>query len=135
VDGEPELPHQYPKDRELGDKLKTWGPAFIWILLNKYYPIYKASGLNTPLKVTQHTEKYKKDTDTYLEFLVDYYIITKDEKDSEPLNIVYNCFKDWYQQAYSSKPPPRKDFVNYLTDYKYKIVNGEIKGLKYKSDV
>jgi len=132
VDFVPNNPKQFPKDRDLCDKLKGWGPSFMYKLLNDYYQIYNKQGLKEPTKVTQYTDKYKKDTDTYYEYLKEVFNLTKNDEDEESLTSVYGSFKTWYMEAYSTKAPPRKDFVNYLTDAGYKVNEGIIKGLKYK---
>ena len=132
VDFVPNNPKQFPKDRDLCDKLKGWGPSFMYKLLNDYYQIYNKQGLKEPTKVTQYTDKYKKDTDTYYEYLKEVFNLTKNDVDEESLTSVYGSFKTWYMEAYSTKAPPRKDFVNYLTDAGYKVNEGIIKGLKYK---
>ena len=132
IDGKPKKPNQFPKDRDLCDKLKGWAPGLMWILLNKYYPIYDKQGLKEPAKVKLHTEKYKKDTDIYYEFIQETYNITNNSEDNEGITSAYCSFKSWHMEAYSSKAPPKKDFMNYLTDAGYKIHNNSIQGIKYK---
>lgn len=133
IDGVPKLPHQFPKDRELDDKLKKWKSAFVWFLINDYYPSYSKIGIKEPDKIRQYTDKYKKDTDTYYEFLRDTMIITKDDADIESVCSIYTIFKSWYLEGYSMRAPPRKDFNNYLTDAGYKISNGMVKGIRFQN--
>lgn len=132
VDGKPANAREFPKDRGLEERMKKWGPAFMWLLLNVYYPIYDRDGLNVPEKVMAFTDKYKKDTDTYYEYLRDVMVITKDKKDQESISVVYNNFKSWYFEGYSVRAPARKDFINYLIDAGYKLLNGSIRGMRFR---
>lgn len=139
VDGQPESPHQFSKDPELTEKLKTWKQAFMWLLLNVYYPEYQKNGLNAPKKVTQYTDKYKKDTDIYWEYISEHIEITNNDQDFESIIELYSSFKNWFLLAYQGTKmgkncPARKVFINYLTEAKYKINNNKIYGIKFKSD-
>ncbi|AYV81208.1 MAG: D5-like helicase-primase [Harvfovirus sp.] len=133
VDGVPNPEkNQYPKDMELSDKLKKWNQGFIWLLLKQYYPDYIDVGLKEPKKVTQFTDKYKKTTDIYYEYLAEHMEITKKDTDSESLNSMYASFKSWYTEGYSKNSlPNRKEFLNYLLDSGYKHEKGSIKGMRY----
>ncbi|AYV76011.1 MAG: D5-like helicase-primase [Terrestrivirus sp.] len=132
VDGPLQHNRQFPKDKELGEKMKNWGPAFSWILLSKYYPIYNKQGLFEPDKIKQFTDKYKKDTDTYYEYLRDIMVITKDPGDQESVANMYSNFKGWYFEGYSAKAPPRKDFANYIANAGYKVINGVVRGMRFR---
>lgn len=135
---EPKLPNQHAKDPELGEKLKTWNQGFMWLLLNVYYPYYCNNELKEPKKVTQFTDKYKKDTDIYWEYIYENIDITKNNEDSESLMNMYNSFRNWYCEAYAntkmgSSCPARKVFTNYLNDSAYKVENGKVYGVKFKA--
>ena len=134
----PTKPNQFAKDPELDEKMKTWNQGFMWLLLNVYYPMYCDKGLKEPKKVTQYTDKYKKDTDVYWEYLSENTAITKNEDDSESLKNMYASFKAWYNDRYSGtkmKLPLYKDFANYLNDSGYKIENGnKVLGIKFRSE-
>lgn len=132
VDGEPEHPHQFKKNRELGEELKKWNQAFIWLLLKIYYPIYMAKGLDEPKKVTAFTNKYKKASDIYLEYITENLHKVKDE-DSEYLSDIYRSFKGWYAESYAkSSVPPKKELREYLIGHEYKIENEKVFGVNIK---
>lgn len=124
------LPHQFFKNDNLMDDMKLWTAPFIWLLLHEYYPAYCKGGLGEPEKVKQYTNKYKKDSDTYLEYLADNTEKTGDEKDSESVAVVYKLFKAWYKDSYSNNPPPLKEFTGYLEGNGYLIERGHIKGIR-----
>jgi len=127
----PETINQFKKDYELLDKLELWKSAFIWYLLNKYYPIYKKNGLKEPAKVTQFTNNYKKQSDIFLEYFDSALDITKNNEDFESLDIIYLCLKQWYCDSYTGRCPyAKKDLVNYLTCNNFKIDKKYIYGVK-----
>ncbi|AYV84817.1 MAG: D5-like helicase-primase [Hyperionvirus sp.] len=133
VDGVPNPEkNQYQKDPDLADKLKKWNQGFIWLLLNQYYPDYIDHGLKEPKKVTQFTDRYKKNTDIYYEYLAEHMEMTKKDTDTENLNHMYASFRTWYTEGYTKMNcPNRKDFLNYLTDSGYKYDKGLVKGLRF----
>jgi len=132
---EPRQPNQFPKDPELEKKLKRWNQPLLWLLLKVYYPLYCADKLKEPAKVTQFTNKYKKDTDIYFEFLDATFTNTKNHDDYETTADMYSSFKGWFTESYSStktKFPSKKEFVNYLTEVaSYTIDNGKVRGVQF----
>lgn len=119
--GKPLKDHQFPRDYDLDEKLELWKKAFMWLLLNKYYPLYQKEGLKDPEthcepeKVLMYTRKYERDTDTFLDFFEGEDIeITGNKRDCETIVAVYEVFKAWYKAVYDSKPPNKKEFLEYL---------------------
>ena len=105
----------------------------MWLIINKYYPKLKKQKfkLHEPAKVTKNTQDYKAESDVYLEFLSDSIQITNDNNDKEFIEMVYSMFKEWYSSSYSTKPPPKKDFIKYLKNNKYKVDKQKIYGVKH----
>lgn len=129
----PKAANEFPKDRELTERLESWNRAFVWLLLNKYYPLYVKSGIIEPPLVTSFTDKYKKDVDMYWEFLLNNVEITKLDTDSENVAGLYVSFKSWYNESHTKNKncPDRKQFINYLEEAGYKMENGKVFGMKY----
>lgn len=137
LDDTPVGPKEFYKDPELKDKMEKWKRAFIWLLLNKYYPIYKNNGysIKEPEKVKVKTSKYREDSDVYFEFLNEYYTVydskepeynkTKLRKDD-----FYQAFRVWFRSSYNISIPSKKDVVEYLEENNYKIERGFIYGIK-----
>jgi len=128
---EPLLPHQFYKDPKLEDDMKKWPQPFMWLLINKYYPDYIKNGLAEPDKVLQFTNKYKKDSDVYLEFLSQCTEDPGDPEYEEPMSILYKMFKYWYKEAYSTAVPPQKEFDSYI-EGKFTIEARKVRGIKLK---
>ncbi len=124
-------PHQFYKDPKLDDDMKRWPQPFMWLLLNKYYPDYIKNGLGEPEKVLQFTNKYKKDSDVYLEYLSQWTEDPGDPEYEEPLAVLYRMFKLWYKEAYATAVPPQKEFSSYLEN-KFVVEKGKVKGIKLK---
>jgi phage/plasmid-associated DNA primase len=122
--------HQFYKDPNLEDDMKKWPQPFAWLLLNKYYPDYCERGLMEPAKVKDFTNKYKKDSDFYMEYLNDFTELTGDEKDTETMIVIYRYFKAWFKEAYNEKPPAQKEFSNYLETAGYVIEKASVKGIR-----
>ena len=133
----PKNKNERKSDPDLREKLKLWNQGFIWLLINKYYPIYKKNnGLDTiePERVKISTNKYKQDSNIYIEFCNE--ILDFDSKQTLPKNMVWSMFKEWFSNSYNStKAPPQKDLIEYFDNNNFKIekgINGMIHGIKLK---
>lgn len=61
-----------------------WTCPFMWLLINKYYPKYRAQGLIKPKEVSYATQRYINTSDECYEFLEENFIIEKElEKEIE----------------------------------------------------
>lgn len=137
LDEEIENEYEHYKDPEIEEKMDKWKRAFMWLMLKKYYPIYrKNAGVPEPDKVKQESKDYQKKSDLYFEFLSEAVDITEDKKDKEKKDDVYDQFKIWYRQNYSGPVPTSKELFEYVIKSKYKIdIKGSnIIGIKFKND-
>jgi P4 family phage/plasmid primase-like protien len=134
IDGEPKNDHQFKKDYDLNEKLESWKQAFMWILVNKYYPDYIKNGISEPKKVTMFTDKYKRDSDVYHEFLSQH-VVPGVITDSISIIALYETFKTWYKESYNKgSAPAKKEFIEYLTNKDYNMKNGKIYCIKTTDD-
>ena len=61
-----------------------WTGPFMWLLINKYYPKYRAQGLIKPKEVSYATQRYINTSDECYEFLEENFVIEKElEKEIE----------------------------------------------------
>lgn len=136
VDGKPEEPYQFKKDKSLPLKFDKWKEPLMWLILNKYFKAFKANDYEIfePDKVMEATKKYKKDSDIFFDFIVQYIDETNNKEDAEPVNLIYSLFRKWYNECYSEKSPPRKDLINYFETNmkKWKMDSNNIYGIKVK---
>lgn len=136
VDDEPTEANQFMKDEDLQEEFEEWRQPFMWLILTKYYPIYK-KGYNgksykivEPNKVKEHTKEYKLDSDMFAEFIDGNLVATGNKQDTETMDYVYKMFKDWYVASYSDSAPDKKKLVGYLKKNKYSVDKRNIHGVK-----
>ncbi len=130
----PTGPKQAKKDTTVKEKLPTWKEAFAWLLLNKYYPLYKKDGLAKiePDRVKVALDNYKLDSNIYLEFMKDQ--ASFDPKSSADKVALWDLFKRWYTGAYDHKVPAQKKFMQFLHDNGCKVGGSIIRGLRIKEE-
>ena len=130
--------HEHYKDPEIEDKMERWKRAFMWLLINEYYPIYrKEGGVPEPKKIKKQSDEYQKSSDIYFEFMSENLEITEKPSDWEKTAEVYDNFKVWYKSSYNSGSAPLlKDFKDYILKSKFKIKEdgSRIRGVKIKLD-
>lgn len=134
VDHVPTKNNEFKKDKKLQEKLSKWKEAFMWILLNKYYPDYKQSGLDEPDKVKQFTDKYKNEQDMIAVFINDNMEITGNPRDKVSIVNVYETFKAYYRTNLTHACNiNKKEFEDSIANIeKIKILNGMITGIIFK---
>lgn len=129
---DPNNPKQFKIDHNLSNKLQNWGPAFIWLLLNKYYKLYRlgdidkaiSAGLKEPKEVKACTKNYRVLNDVYAEFIDEN--IEEYPKGTMTMHEIFGVFKLWYKESYGDvKCPSKKDLKNYMEK---KYGNGQGKG-------
>ena len=135
----PQGPNEIKSDSKLREKIKQWNQAFMWLLINVYYPIYvENDGLDKlePERVKLATDKYKTDSNAIMEYFNEN--LEKDETTSVNFNEIYDEFKIWYINGYNDKKPlQRKKFREFFNNNGFKVYSnsGEIviKGIKKKN--
>lgn len=134
----PQGPNEKKSDSKLRDKMKEWGQAFMWLLINVYYPMYvENDGLDKlePERVKIATNKYKEDSNAIMEFFND--SLEKDPDSEIVLGEIYESFKVWYIGNFNDKKPMKsKKFKEYFELNNFKIVSTSrgvvVKGIKIK---
>lgn len=110
---------QFYKDKKLADKLEEMKGSFMWYLIHEYYlKIYKIEGLAEPKKVTEHTSSYRKDSDSFKDFLDSTVKFTDKKNDKLSIDSLWLLYKDFHKENFSDKLPSKKDLRNYLTEKK-----------------
>jgi P4 family phage/plasmid primase-like protien len=133
-----ESKHHYLADLSIDEeKLKEWAPAFMWMLIHIYYvkyikPLEEGGGLNEPEEVREYTEKYRKESDIFFEFLTEMVDITGDNNDSERISLLFTQFNSWHRDNYNQGTKcARKDLEEYLVDKRnLKIEKGVVYGIR-----
>jgi len=116
IKGMLKTPKQFRKENMPPEMLKEMAPHAMWLLLSVYYPQYVKIQLCEPERIKCSTDKYKKDCDPYIEYMMESLSPCKDKDNEIKLTELYKGFGDFYRAAYGKPPPPRKDFINFLTE-------------------
>ncbi|RKO89862.1 hypothetical protein BDK51DRAFT_37723 [Blyttiomyces helicus] len=77
----PKGPFEKKIDRHLKEKVKTWGPQFMLILLDYYKQYEKEDGLHPSTAVAAKVRSVRKDNDPLVEFLEEHYELTNNDED------------------------------------------------------
>ena len=130
VDGK--LPNNiFERDNNLPKLLESWAPGFLWLLFRKYYKDYRLNGLQEPDEVKQHTNKFKDNSDCFLDFIKTRIKITDNKKDKELSTDIYRMFANWYKDNCQGKVPKKGDMMEYLSTQEGITIKGNyIFGLK-----
>lgn len=128
-------PLHFLKDGDLTEKMDDWRQPFIWILINKYWPQYIKYGLKEPSEVTKYTNRYKQNSDVFMEFIDKYVVETQNSDDKEKQDYVYETFANWYKGAYPKKPiPASKDLIAYFAKKNFTMGKYDIKGIEISNN-
>ena len=126
------------KDDDIVALIETdeWKQTFMWFLINKIYPEYAKNGLCEPEEVTNLSGRYMASNDRFGKFIDTY---TEPCEERNRLLVIYDEFKEFYKQYYSSGVPNLEQFIEYLRSRDYRIdERGKnsiyIYGMKIKED-
>lgn len=76
--------HIYEKDLDLENKLRHWRTAFLGILVWYYQEHYLTHGLKEPASVTAASDKYKQESDMFMQFIGETFVV---EPDAGPVSM------------------------------------------------
>jgi len=127
--------HKYEIDKSLDEKIKTWAPCFMTLLLKIYYPKYNTEGLNEPAQVLQRSEEYKKESDILFDFCSENLIKSPDE--TEKITQLFEHLKVHIKNNYSGKYTfTKKDLKEYLIEkLKYRVEKDILYGYTIDSSI
>lgn len=110
----PKAPNEHLIDKKLPVKLKTLRGAFMWLLINKYYPIYVKRGLDnlTPDIIKNYTKKYEEASEPYLQFCDDN--IQFCPSGEMIVDEVKNSYIAWYANSVGGKPVKPGGIIDYF---------------------
>lgn len=130
-------------DPNFENQLPGMGPAMLWWLAYRMFPLYKKEGADVPEIVRQHTQQYWEDNDYFSEFIKENlekaYKSDKegvlDEKAFISLADMYKRFKSWYMEIYKTRVPERSVFKTEMEKRVTKCVTRNFYGIKFKVEV
>jgi P4 family phage/plasmid primase-like protien len=106
-----EFPYQFPVDKNLDSKFKTWAPIFMSILVEKSF---KLQGIVSDCKIVMaSSEQYRDRQDYFSGFAKDKIRSNPGEKIKK--TELLQTFKEWYSTNYGSKGmPPGKEIYEFM---------------------
>jgi phage/plasmid-associated DNA primase len=115
-----DFPYQFPIDKNLDIKFKTWAPIFMSLLVEK---AYKLQGIVNDCKsVMASSDKYRERQDYFTGFAKDK--IRNKPGDKIKKTELLETFKQWYSSNFGNKGmPPGRDVYAFM-DKRY----GDFKG-------
>lgn len=125
--------NEFPRDNKLAEKLKKYKRAYIWLLINKYYPMYRDNDytINEPIEVLNVTKEYHKSNDICQIFLDEEILVTDDNEDFLGINFLYSKYKKWHKMSgYTEKQFKKTEFKDELLKKEFKIDNNNVFGIK-----
>ena len=130
----PKAINEHKIDNNLPQKLEKLKGAFMWLLINKYYPTYEKLGLDalTPECVKEATNRAKTETEPYLKFRDDRIIF--DEKSSMTTDLLKIMYNDWYTTFYNKKATKPAGIIDYFKSEGCIVRGKNMIGIKVKED-
>lgn len=107
-----EYPYQFPIDENLKDKLTTWAPVFMSILIER---AYRTEGFVKDCPTVLRASKKKREENDYLAAFARDKVRRKDGKSIKKTELM-ETFKIWYQANYpgTKSIPKAKEIVDYM---------------------
>lgn len=126
----PKGKNEHKIDISLPQKLEKLKGAFMWLLINKYYPIYEKIGLDelTPECVKESTNLAKVESEPYLKFTEE--LITFDEDSFMNTDELKSEYNEWYTNTYNKKATKPAGIIDYFVGEGFIKKGKIIKGIK-----
>ena len=126
----PTKTNEHKKDNKLEEKLFSMRQAYIWLLINVYYPLYCDKGLEffEPESVRQASAQYMDESNLFKTFMTTKYDYSQDENNIIHINDMWMQYLEWHKNRYPSiKQPKQPKFVEYLKNAEYIVSKGQYK--------
>lgn len=108
-------------DRNLKQRMKLWTEPFMYLLINKYYRIYKQNNKNiiSPLCVRAFTDKFKDENDTLQPFIETNIINTGQKSDTLKIKELYQRILSWFREHFLGEKEPSMPIIKKYFEQKY----------------
>ena len=111
--GDPTDPtrHIYPRDPNMVEKLRLWRTAFLSMLVEIYRNDYLVNGLIEPRAITDASNKYREENDTFQSFFQMNFVV---QPGAGPVSIatIMDLYKDWKQTEKGRIEVKRKEMID-----------------------
>jgi putative DNA primase/helicase len=122
---EPTKDNQKKINTSINENFEFWKYDFILLRIEYYKKYTESKELKLTKEILKWTDKYKEDTDLYLQFLNE---CTEESINHIHCSTLYDVFKFWFKNNNpNTKIPSNKEFVNNLKKYK-EILSVKVEG-------
>jgi P4 family phage/plasmid primase-like protien len=130
----PKASNEHKIDDMLGIKLEQLKGAFIWLLINKYLPLYDNFGLDklTPECVKIATNKAKTDTEPYLKFTEE--MIEFDKEGFIGIKELKSSYNEWFSISFNKKSQRPAGIIDHYLEKGCEKKGKNIYGIKCKTE-
>ncbi len=115
------LENVFKVDRNLKLKMDSWHEPFVYMLIHKYYKLYKENGKNLipPECVKAYTNKYKDDNDLFQPFIEIYIDTTGCRNDCIKIRDLYQRVLVWFRENFQGEKEPSQAIVKKYFESKF----------------
>jgi phage/plasmid-associated DNA primase len=108
-------------DRNIKKRMAHWKEAFMYLLIHRYYRMFKANDKNLAIPdcVKAFTEKYKDDNDILQPFIEMFVIVTGNKTDTIKLKELYNKIILWFRENYQGEKEPTQQTIKKYFEQKF----------------
>lgn len=129
------IQRRFKKNCSFEDRIPCLAGAFLWLLVNEFYPMYCREGITKePPIVTQVTDNYWKTKDIYYQFISEEVEICKNDLEAcVTVGELYKVFMEWFKSICpGTKTPDRSCFTNSIEVHCGNAKGNSWVGLKIK---
>lgn len=122
--------NEHKIDNKLEEKLFNMKQAYMWLLINVYYPEYSEKGLDyfESESVKKASAEYMDESNLFKTFMTSKYKRSENKDDTYHINDIWMQYMEWHKNRYPSiKQPKQPKFVEYLKNSEYIMSSGQYK--------
>ena len=126
----PTKQNEHHIDTKLEEKLFSMRQAYMWLLINIYYPEYTEKGLDyfEPDSVRAASAQYMDESNLFKTFMTSKYKYSDNKEDTYQINDMWTQYMEWHKNRYPSiKQPKQPKFVEYLKNADYNFSPSQYK--------
>ena len=126
----PTKANEHKKDNKLEEKLFSMRQAYMWLLINVYYPEYSEKGLEyfEPDSVKAASAQYMDESNLFKTYMTTKFEYSSEKNNTFQINDLWMQYLEWHKNRYPSiKQPKQPKFVEYLKNEEYIVSNSQYK--------
>ena len=126
----PTKANEHKKDNKLEEKLFSMRQAYMWLLINVYYPEYSEKGLESfePDSVRLASAQYMDESNLFKTYMTTKFEYSTEKNNTFQINDLWMQYLEWHKNRYPSiKQPKQPKFVEYLKNEEYIVSNSQYK--------